>query len=189
MNNTSLSTRFHYLLHPYSTFLVTCCNAEAQPNIITIAWLMPVSVIPPLLAFSIKPTRYSYRLIHMSGEFVVNVGSLDLAQSALFCGRCSGQNVDKFAETGLTPGKARFVQPPIIQECLAHLECNLVHDIQAGDHHILTAEVLAAYAQTGVLTEEGFYDLNRVQPLLHVGRDRFTCPDSEYIEPVLPNTQ
>ncbi len=188
MNLTSPSTRFHYLLHPQSTFLVTCCDAEAEPNIITIAWLMPVSVIPPLLALSIKPTRYSYGLIHANGEFVVNVGSLELAQPALFCGRRSGQNVNKFAETGLTPGKAKFVRPPIIQECLAHLECKLIQDIQTGDHHILTAEVLAAYTQPSVLTDEGFYDLNLVQPLLHIGRDRFTSPQKGYVEPALPGS-
>lgn len=112
MNKTPITTSFHYLLHPCNTFLVTCSGADGESNIITIAWLMPVSVNPPLLGMSVKPTRYSYGLIRESGEFVVNVASLEIAQQALFCGRHSGRDVNKFFETGLTPGKARLVRPP-----------------------------------------------------------------------------
>ncbi len=51
---------FHYLLHPYNTSLVTCCDTEGNPNIITIAWLIPVSVNPPLTGMSIGRSRFSY---------------------------------------------------------------------------------------------------------------------------------
>lgn len=174
MKEKTTVASFHRLLHPYNTSLITCCDAEGQPNIITIAWLIPVSVNPPLVAMSISPSRYSYGLIHAMGEFVINVAPYDIAQQALFCGRCSGREVDKFAETNLTPGEAQQVRPPIIEECIAHIECRVVQDIQAGDHNIVVAEVVAAYTYPGILGDNGLYNLDQVHPLLHLGSNNFT---------------
>jgi flavin reductase (DIM6/NTAB) family NADH-FMN oxidoreductase RutF len=134
---------------------------------------------------SIRKIRFSYGLIKATGEFVVNVAPIELAQQALFCGRRSGSEVDKFAATGLTPLAAREVRPPIIEECIAHLECRVVDDIEIGDHNLLVAQVLAAYARKEALHAEGSYDLSRARPLLHVGRNRFSHPARETIEPEL----
>ena len=174
MKEITTVSSFHRLLHPYNTSLVTCCDAEGKPNIITIAWLIPVSVKPPLLAMSIRPTRYSYGLIQESGEFVINVAPYEIAQQALFCGRHSGREVNKFAETKLTPGEAQQIRPPIIEECIGHVECRVVQDIEAGDHNIVVGEVLAAYTYPGVLEESGLYNLEQVHPLLHLGSNNFT---------------
>ncbi len=180
------ATSFHYLLHPHTTLLVTCCDDAGRANIIAIAWLTPVSINPPLLALMIRPDRYSYPLIRATREFVVNVASREIAAQTLFCGRRSGRDVDKFAATGLTAQPARLVRPPIIAECLAHLECRVAQDIEAGDHHIVIGAVVAAYARAGVLDAEGLYDPRRAQPLLHLGRNRFTTTRADSIEPALP---
>ena len=185
MNESVPAPSFHYLLHPYNTSLVTCCDTEGQSNIIAIAWLIPVSVNPPLVGMSIRPTRYSYPLIHATGEFVINVAPYEIAQQVLFCGRRSGHDVDKFVATGLTPAPAQRVRPPIIKECIAHLECRVSRDVEAGDHHMFIAEVLAAYARPGVLGDDGLYDLGHVHLLLHLGRNRFTSTHSQFIEPSL----
>lgn len=179
-------SKFYYLLHPYNTSLVTCCDAEGQPNIIAIAWLVPVSVIPPLVGMSIGPRRHSYGLIQATGEFVINVAPHEIAQQVLFCGRRSGRDVDKFAATGLTPGQARHVRPPIIEECIAHLECRVAQEVEAGDHCFVIGEVLAAYTRPGVLDDNGLYDLSLVHPLLHLGRNRFTSTLAQSVEPLLP---
>jgi flavin reductase (DIM6/NTAB) family NADH-FMN oxidoreductase RutF len=186
MNESVPVSSFHRLLHPYNTSLVTCCDAEGQPNIIAIAWLIPVSVQPPLVGMSIRPTHHSYGLIRAAGEFVINVAPQEIARQVLFCGRRSGRDVDKFAATGLTAAQAQRVSSPIIEECLAHLECRVVQDVEAGDHRLVLAEVLAAYAPSGVLDEDGIYDLTRVHPLLHLGRNRFTTTLAQFVEPRLP---
>ena len=176
---------FHYLLHPYPTFLVTCVGSDDRPNIITIAWLIPVSVEPPLVAMSVRPTRHSYSLLVDSGEFVINVPHVGLAAESLRCGRRSGRSEDKFVTSGLTASGARHVRPPIIAECLAHLECRVVEDIEAGDHRLLIGEVIDAYTGHGFTDAEGLRDVERTRPLLHVGRNRFTGPSGEPIEPPL----
>ncbi len=186
MNKSIPASPFHYLLHPYNALLVSCCDDEGRPNIIAIAWLIPVSVRPPLVGMSIGPARHSYALIKATGEFVINVAPYDIAEQVLTCGRVSGRSADKFAITGLTAGQAMHVRPPIIEECTAHVECRVVQDIEAGDHHFVIAEVLAAYTQPETLDDDGLYDLSRIRPLLHLGRNSFTSTLTESIEPPLP---
>jgi flavin reductase (DIM6/NTAB) family NADH-FMN oxidoreductase RutF len=94
--------------------------------------------------------------------------------------------VDKFAATGLTAGKAQHVRPPIIEECIAHLECRVVQEVEAGDHHFVIGEVLAAYARPGVLDDSGLYDLSHVQLLFHLGGNRFTSTLGQSVEQPLP---
>jgi flavin reductase (DIM6/NTAB) family NADH-FMN oxidoreductase RutF len=187
MNEIEPLSSFHYLLHPCSTSLVTCCDAGGQANVLAIAWLIPVSVQPPQVGMSIRPTHYSYGLLQEIGEFVINVAPYEIAQQALLCGRRTGRDVDKFAECGLTPRPARRVSPPIVEECMAFLECRVVQDVEAGDHRFVIAEVLAAYTKPGVLGQDGLYDLSHVHPLLHLGRNRFTSTRGESREPLLPS--
>jgi flavin reductase (DIM6/NTAB) family NADH-FMN oxidoreductase RutF len=185
VSETITPANFTYLLHPYSTFLLSCCDTEGKPNIITIAWLIPISNNPPLIGVSIRPTRFSYHLIKTIGEFVVNVAPYEIARQVLYCGRNSGSQVDKFAKTGLIMHPAKHVRPPIIRECMSYLECRLQQEYELGDHNLLIAEVLAAYAHEGILNDNGLYDLDRAHPLLHLGRDCFTTPKAQIIEPSL----
>ena len=63
----------------------------------------------------------------------------------MFCGTRSGRSVDKFAETGLTPVKGDHVGAPLIQECVANLECRLAGQLTTGDHTVLAGEIVAAW--------------------------------------------
>lgn len=178
-------TRFTGLLHPYPTFLVTCAREDGEVNAITIAWLMPVSVRPPLLTMAVRPERYSYGLLVESGEFVVNVLPYERAREALFCGRRSGRDVDKIAELGLKTAPGRKVRAPrLVDAALAFLECEVRQRVRAGDHDLFVAEVVVAEARSDFFREGG-RDLSAAPPLLHVGGNRFTTTKHEAVEPVL----
>ncbi len=102
------------LLHPRHTVLVSCVDRAGKSNIITLAWTMPTSITPPMVAISIAPKRYSHELIQATGEFVVNVPTMKILKETLFCGSRSGRKVEKFREANLTPAPAKKVKPPII---------------------------------------------------------------------------
>ena len=144
---------------------------------------MPVSADPPMLAISIRPTRYSYKMIEETKEFVINIPTMDIVKETLFCGRRSGKQYDKFKETGLTPLPAKKVKPPIIKECVAHLECKLHQKITVGDHDILVGEILTAYVNEGIFDKT--YDLSKVKPIYHMGGDDFATLAPEVVSPKL----
>lgn len=182
---TTVSLQSAYrLLHPKLAVLVTCADKEGKANIITLAWTMPVSIKPPLVAISIAPRRYSHRIIKETKEFIINVPTMKIVKETLFCGRRSRRNTDKFKETKLTSMRAKTVKAPIIKECMAHLECKLRKQTPAGDHTLFIGEVQAAYANEGIFTEE--YDLKKAKPVLHVGGNKFTTTSTEVVTPRLP---
>jgi flavin reductase (DIM6/NTAB) family NADH-FMN oxidoreductase RutF len=174
---------FSRLLHPLNATLISCQGKDGKANTLAIAWIVPVSVNPPMLVFAVKKGRHSYKLLEETREFVVNIAGFDMARQVLYCGRRSGREVDKFSETGLTTTKARKVSVPIISECVAHLECRVEDMIPTGDHVLVVGEVLAAHAQSEVFKR--LYDLKRFKPLLHLGGDVFTTTSTETIEPSL----
>jgi len=171
------------LLHPRHTVLVSCADKDGKANIITLAWSMPVSINPPVVAISVAPKRYSHQLIEKTKEFVVNVPTMDIVRETLFCGRRSGKTYDKFKETGLTPLPAKMIQTPIIKECVAHLECRLQQQITIGDHTLFIGRVLTAYADDGVFDEK--FDLKKVKPVYHMGGDDFATLVPEIVSPHL----
>lgn len=120
---------------------------------------MLTSLDPPLIAISIHPERHSHILIEETKEFVVNVPTMQILKETLFCGRTSGKDHDKFRETGLTPLPSRKVQPPVIKECVAHLECKLYSQFTTGDHIVFIGEIVEAYVNKEVF--ERSYNLKK----------------------------
>jgi flavin reductase (DIM6/NTAB) family NADH-FMN oxidoreductase RutF len=180
--NVSLPSAYR-LLHPMHTVLVSCVGKIGKPNIITLAWAMPTSHNPPLVAVSIAPARYSHSLIEETEEFVVNIPTMDILKETLFCGRTSGKYRDKFKETGLTPLPSRKVKPPIIKECVAHLECKLHSHFATGDHTIFVGEVIEAYADKDAFTAEEEYNLERAKMVFHLGGNDFATLKPKVFKP------
>lgn len=165
------SSSFSKLIHPMHTVLVSCVSKSGKPNIITLAWAMPTSINPPLVAISVAPRRHSHKLIEETKEFVVNIPTIDILKETLFCGRVSGRDHDKFKESGLTPLPAKKVKPPAIKECVAHLECKLLSQHTTGDHTIFVGEIVEAYANKDAFKHK--YKLKNAKMLFHLGGNQF----------------
>ncbi len=180
--NVSLSGACR-LVHPMHTVLVSCVGKDGKPNIITLAWAMPTSINPPLVAVSIAPRRYSHALIEETGEFVVNIPTMDILDATFYCGTVSGRDRDKFKGAGLTPMLARRVKPPIIKECVAHLECKLYGKYPTGDHTIFVGEVVEAYADKECFSEVGGYNLEKAKMIFHLGGNEFATLEPKIYKP------
>ena len=169
-------SNFWKILGPRTVALVTSISIDGKPNIITVAWVTPLSIRPPLLGVVIGKPRYSYKLIEDTGEFVVNIPSNDLVKQVNYCGSVSGRDVNKFEKAGLTPKPAKMVKPPIIEECIAHIECRTVNKISVGDHSLFVGTVLAAYADDRFFTTS--WDITKVKLLMHLGEATYTTPSN-----------
>ena len=176
------STYAYRLLHPMHTVLISCIGKTGKPNVTTVAWVMPTSKEPPLLAISIIPTHHSHTLIQESGEFIVNVPTLELLQAVYACGSLTGRSFDKFKKANLTPMPAKKVKAPGIRECIAHLECEVIDQFTTGDHTVFVGKILEAYADMGVFTESG-YDPKKARLLYHAGGNNFAVFDPKLYKP------
>lgn len=172
--NVNIASAYR-LLHPMHTVLVSCVGKNSKPNITTMAWAMPTSIDPPLLAISLSPKRHSHTLIEESQEFIVNIPTLELLQAVIACGSFSGRSFDKFKKANLTQMPAKKVKAPAIRECIAHLECTVNDQFTTGDHTVFIGEIVEAYADMGIFTES--YDLKKTRMLYHAGGNNFAILD------------
>jgi len=171
------------LLHPMHTVLVSCVGRTGRPNITTLAWAMPTSINPPLVAVSIAPRRHSHSLIQETKEFVVNIPTMDILNETLFCGRVSGKDHNKLKEARLTPLLAKKVKPPAIKECVAHLECKLYSQLSTGDHTIFVGEIVEAYVDKGSFANG--YNPKKARMIFHLGGNKFVTQDPKVFRPKL----
>ena len=105
---------------------------------------------------------------------------MSILRQTFYCGKTSGRDVDKFKESGLTPAPAKKVKVPIIKECVAHLECNLLNQFEIGDHTLFVGEVIAAYANNGIFDK--VFDVAKAKLVYHMGGNKFVTLQDEIME-------
>jgi len=109
---------------------------ETEPVGLTCQSFTSVSLDPPLVLFVPAKDSASWPRIRHAGHFCANV--LGEAQEQLGR-RFAIKGADKFAGVGWRPGPDGA---PILDGCLAHVDCAVaaVHD--AGDHEIVVGRVV-----------------------------------------------
>jgi len=140
---------------PMSCVVVSCHEPNRGSNIITVAFCGMVNAKPPMIAVSIRPTRFSHSLIKGSGDFVVNVPSAEQATQTDLAGVVSGRSLDKFDLAGLTKTPASTVKSPLIAEFPINIECKLLEAIDLPTHNLFIGEIVALHANEHLINDRG----------------------------------
>ena len=154
------------LLNHGPTVLVSSAHAGRR-NVMAAAWSMPLDFDPPKVAVVIDKATLTRELVEASGEFVLNVPSRQQAALTLAVGTQSGREVDKFEKLGAGE-TASMVGAPLIEGCLAWLECRVIaepHIQQAYD--LFLAEVVAAWADPDVFSNGRWHFPDAQQRSIH----------------------
>jgi len=121
--------------------LVTTHDGKKN-NIMTISWTMVVD-FTPLFAMTTGPWNYSFAALRKTKECVIAIPTVDMLDTVVGVGTCSGADTDKFEMFMLTPVKGKHVKAPLIKECIANIECKVVDIV--NKHNIVVLEGVAAY--------------------------------------------
>lgn len=155
----------HYLgVSPVA--LISCIDAEGKPNIITIGAIGFACPKPPILGIAVTPKRYSHHLIKESGEFVVNIASVDQLNVAEYCGSTSGKDTDKFKDAKLTPEPSSRLKTPLIKECPINIECKVRDIAHLGSHDYFFGEIVAVHIEEDIMDKEGNIEAKKLNPLI-----------------------
>jgi flavin reductase (DIM6/NTAB) family NADH-FMN oxidoreductase RutF len=189
IEKVKISKGLDFILLPRPTVLVTCLDDNGNPNIITVAWISPVSHEPLVVAIAISPKRYSHDLIDRRREFVVNLPSIHMAEYSNWCGRKSGRKYDKFTESSWTPEPGKTISTPHIAQCYAFLECKVIQQVITGDHTTFFGEAVDAYVAKDTVhkVRQGgppayYFDPKKIKTLLHLGGDMYVTNEEKYVE-------
>ena len=157
------------MIYPLPAILVSCGSSEEEYNIITVAWTGTICTNPPMCYISVRPERHSYDIIKRNMEFVINLTTEDMAFATDWCGVRSGKDYNKFAEMKLTPGKAKTVGAPIIEESPLCIECRVKEIVSLGSHDMFIAEVLHVQADERYMDKEtGKFELDKSNPFVYL---------------------
>ncbi len=130
------SAEFRRVLGHVPTGVTVVAGVEnGSPVGVAIGSFGSVSLDPPLVMFCPGKSSTSWPAIERSGSFCVNVLADDQpALSSLF----AGSEPDKFA--GVTWG-TRATGSPVIDGCVAWIDCTIETVHEAGDHWIVVGRV------------------------------------------------
>ena len=148
------------MLNPVPAVMVSVADEAHRPNIIPVAWAGTICTNPPMVSISVRPSRYSYDIIEKTGEFVINLTTEKLARACDYCGVVSGRDVDKFAETRLTPQASRYVKAPGIEESPVNIECKVTEVKELGSHDMFLAKVVGVTIDNQYMDDRGKFNLN-----------------------------
>jgi flavin reductase (DIM6/NTAB) family NADH-FMN oxidoreductase RutF len=123
--------------------IATVTAPNGVPYGITVNSFTSVSAIPPLVLICIdyRSTVLSY--FRASAAYCVNV--LSDTQRTL-SERFSDRIPDRFEGLSWTRGE---LGAPVLNDCLASMECSVVQTVEAGDHAVFLAEVIHAKYREG----------------------------------------
>jgi len=136
--------RVYQQLEPGPVVLLTT-TSKGRPNVMTMSWHMMVEFEPPLVACVVSEANFSFAAVRSTGEAVIAIPTLGLADKVVKVGNCSGSNNDKFKRFGLTPLAARQVRPPLIKEWFCNLECRVKDMSMVKGYNLFILEVVKAW--------------------------------------------
>ena len=159
-------------MSPVPPAMVTCSDGE-HDNIITIAWTGIVNTIPPKTYISVRPSRYSHKIIKESGVFAINLTTKSLVRHADWCGVYTGAKVDKFGKCGLNREAATEIACPLIAESPLSLECRVTDIIPMGSHDMFLADIVAVDVDEALVDGNGKLHLERADVVAYAHGDYF----------------
>ena len=141
-------------------------------NAMPLAWSMPVSVDPPLIAIAVHPGRHSHDMITFGEEFALNFPSKVILNHTQWLGMVSGLQGDKIEGSRLPYFRAKIIDAPLLEGCVGWIECAVHDSYTTGDHKLFIGRVMAAQADTDAFDfDTGLWSLadDEYKPLSYLG--------------------
>jgi flavin reductase (DIM6/NTAB) family NADH-FMN oxidoreductase RutF len=131
-------------LEPTPTVLVTSAYKK-EKNIMTMGWYTIMEFSPSLIGCVISSGNHSFNLIRKSKECVINIPTLELMNTVVAIGNCSGSEIDKFEKFDMAVQDGKFVKAPLLKNCYASFECRLYDNKLVKDYNFFIFEIVRAH--------------------------------------------
>ena len=172
MRRTLDPTEALRLLNGGPVALVTSRWRE-QTDVMPAIWMTPLSRTPPLVGVVVHPSRHTHDMVRFSEQFALNFPARDLMNHTHYFGVVSGRDVDKLDLSKLPTFKGTKIDAPLIEGCVAHVECGLEEALRLGDHTLFVGRVLVVLAEGDSFDETWLVGDPDFRPLHYLGGDRY----------------
>jgi flavin reductase (DIM6/NTAB) family NADH-FMN oxidoreductase RutF len=135
--------------------IITSAHGE-RSNIMAASWAMPLDFSPPRVVVVIDSRTLTRELVAASGVFGLQLPSRALARHTLAVGTRPGMELDKFNAFQLETFQGQQIDVPMLEGCVAWMECKVIPD-DSQRHDLIIGEVVAAYADSRVYSNNRWH--------------------------------
>jgi flavin reductase (DIM6/NTAB) family NADH-FMN oxidoreductase RutF len=123
--------------------VITTKDAHGDLHGITVSAFCSVSLEPPMILVCIEKKTGSHHAFVEAKKFVVNILAEEQAEVS---NQFAFKHEDKFEGISFHYG---IDELPVLEGCLANLECHLKYSYDGGDHTIFVGEIQNAHLSDG----------------------------------------
>lgn len=146
---------------PSPMFLVTTFKSNGLPNACMQSWATFTSAnhgngFYAILA-SVNKGGHFYQSLKETNEAVLNFMSAEHHGACMDTIKNNGFDEDEISASGLTVGKAEWVNAPLVQECFMNIECRYLWEkeiVPGDDHAMICLEIVGAHIDEEYLADK-----------------------------------
>lgn len=142
-----------------------------RANFMALDWLTRVNFSPPMMGICVNKQHASHEAILKTGEFSVNVPSVEMVEATDYTGLVSGKKIDKSTLFEIFYGTLK--KAPMIRDCPLAIECKVAQAVELPSNSFFIGEMITIYSEEKYLTDEK-PDYEKIKPFM------LTMPDNTY---------
>ncbi len=193
----------YYLQHvvaPRPICFASTINKKGAVNLSPYSFFNLFSSAPPVVIFSPSrrvrdaTTKHTLQNVLEVPEVVINIVTYDMVQQTSLASCEYPKGTDEFIKAGFTKAPATIVQPPIIAEAKAVLECKVLEVKSLGEKggagQLVICEVLCLHLADYLLDQDKKLDQRKLDLVARLGSNWYARITPETLfEVEKPNTE
>lgn len=160
------------LVVPRPIAWVSTVDADGVRNVAPHSYFNVVAHDPPHVVFSSSGEKDTLRNVRATGEFVVNIVTMDVVEVMNFTSTDFPGDEDEFDWAGLEAVPSARVTPPRVAQAAAHLECEVRDVVPVGNGNLVIGQVVHLHVAERVW-RDGRVDPELLDPVCRLAGTRY----------------
>jgi len=145
------------ILHPRLALIVGSGKFGKDENFMTCSWNTPI--LEDLIGIAIGNESYTFQLIKKYKQFSINILPFNKKDIIYKLGTTSGKEINKVKEFNLKVIKGKKTELPIIEDCIAFAECEVIKEIEFEELTFFVGKVLHLEYEKDLFDEKYGYKI------------------------------
>jgi flavin reductase (DIM6/NTAB) family NADH-FMN oxidoreductase RutF len=146
-------------------------HIQNRVNFMALDWLTRVNYDPAMLGICVNKEHASNHAIQETGQFSVNVPTVDMVEVTDYCGIVSAKREDKSKLFEVFYGE--LMAAPLITVCPLNIACRLIQTVDLPTNTFFIGEIVTIFSEERYLSS-GKPDITKIRPFL------LTMPDNRF---------
>lgn len=166
------------LVVPRPIAWISTYNDDGSVNLAPYALFAVVSTEPAIIQFASRRPKDTYHNAVRRGAFTVNFASVKQQAQVAATSQELPYGESEVERVGLTCTAAKRVEAPLVEQCLAALECRTWDTATVGGSVVTYGEVVAIHMDDTIIADDGLADFTKLDPLTKLGRNQWGATQS-----------